>query len=368
MPAYSAVDAHIARHVPDALAELRRLCAVPSVSARHEGVEECAQVVAGLLRDRGFDVEVLPSGGHPVVVALSAGRRPERTVLFYNHYDVQPPEPLELWHSPPFELTERDGRVYARGAKDDKGELVARLLALDALRARDGDYPCSIRFLVEGEEEVGSPNLPAFVESHWERLQANLAIWEEGGVDAEERPELALGARGLLYVELSVSTLSRDGHSGMGNLLPNAAWRLSWALASLKGPDERIRIPGFYDSVKGPDERQRRLLEQLTNPERSIKESFGLSQLLNGRTGFEVVAAPFEPTCNIAGLDSGYQGPGAKTIVPAVGRAKLDFRLVPGQEPYDIAEKLRYHLDEQGFTDVEVKVLGAERAGIVDPD
>ncbi len=368
MTDFEAVDRHLEENLDDRMEELTRLCRVPSVSARHEAIEQCADLVAELLRRRGFEADVLASSGHPVVVAHVVGANPSRTLLFYNHYDVQPPEPLEPWLSPPFEAGIRDGRIYARGAKDDKGEFVARLAALDALRAVSGRYPCNITFLVEGEEEVGSPNLPEFVERHAGRLKADAAVWEEGWIDATGRPMVTLGVRGLLCVQLNVGTISRDGHSAAANLLPSAAWRLVSALATLKDQRERILVPGFYDNALPPSDRQRELLAKLPSTEEALKTSFGLERLLLGRTGAEVAAAPFEPTCNIAGVTSGYQGPGAKTIVPAAASAKLDFRLVPGQDPDDIAAKLRAHLDAQGFVDVQIEVLGAERAAVVDPD
>lgn len=365
---FHSVDRYIEEHLDGWLAELTELCAVPSVSARHEGIDECASLVAELLRRRGFDARVEPSAGHPVVLAHADGANADRTMLLYNHYDVQPPEPLELWESPPFAAQVRDGRLYARGAKDDKGELVARLAAIDALRAVDGRLPCRLTWLVEGEEEVGSNSLPAFVREHAGELACDGAIWEEGGIDDEGRPMVTLGARGLLYVELRVRTLSRDGHSGGANLLPNAAWRLVWALGTLKDANERVLIPGFSDAVRGISPRQQELLDVLPSHEESYKASFALDRLLLDRTGAAVTAAPFDPTCNIAGLTSGYQGPGSKTIVPAVASAKIDFRLVPDQDPDDICRKLRAHLDAGGFTDVEIEVLGPERPGIVDPD
>jgi acetylornithine deacetylase/succinyl-diaminopimelate desuccinylase-like protein len=245
---------------------------------------------------------------------------------------------------------------------------VARLAAIDALLAVDGRLPCNLTWLVEGEEEVGSPNLPAFVERYADRLRCDGAIWEEGGTDAEGRPQLTLGARGMLYVELGVRALSRDGHSGNANVIPNAAWRLVWALATLKGPDERVLIPGFYGRLRRLTERQHQLLEALPSQEAAIKESFGLDGLLLGRTGLEAISAPFEPTCNIAGLNAGYQGEGSKTVIPAVASAKLDFRLLPDQDPMEVAALLRRHLDQQGFTDVAIKVDSGERAALVDPD
>jgi len=363
----AAIDRHVAQHLEGWLEELKLLCRQPSVSARHEGVVECAALVAERLRSRGFQAEAVPNGaGHPVV--LGAGGQGPKTLLFYNHYDVQPPEPLELWESPPFEPALRDGCLFARGAKDDKGELVARLAALDTLQAVTGSLPCRVSFLVEGEEEIGSPNLPAFVEKYQDQLRTDGAIWEEGGVDEDGSPLVSLGARGLLYVELSLHSISRDGHSGGANLLPNAAWRLIWAIASLKGPDEKIRIPGFYDRVRPPTQRQEAMVDALPSPEKSVKEQFGLDSLLLGVSGRDVRRAPFLPTCNVAGFGSGYQGEGSKTIVPARALAKLDFRLVPDQDPLDVLEKLRAHLARQGFGDVGIEVLGAERPGMVDPD
>ncbi|MGI8563821.1 MAG: M20/M25/M40 family metallo-hydrolase [Candidatus Dormibacter sp.] len=361
------LDSYLKAHLDGWVEELVELCRLPSVSARHEGIEECAAHVCRLLQRRGLAAEVLPTDGHPVVVGeLAAGRG--KTMLFYNHYDVQPPEPLDLWQSPPFEPDLRDGRLYARGAKDDKGELMARLAAVDALQAVTGGLPCNVRWLAEGEEEVGSPHLPPFVERHWERLRCDGAIWEEGGVDPEGRPLVTLGTRGLLYVELSVRASGRDGHSGEANLIPNAAWRLTWALSTLKGQDERIKIPGFYDGVPEPTPRQLAMLAELPSPERGLLATYELDSLLLGRTGAEVLAARFQPTCNIAGVTAGFQGEGAKTVIPALASAKLDFRLVPSQDPAAVAGQLRAHLDAEGFPDVNLRVIGCEPGAFIDPD
>lgn len=368
MTDFAAVDAHLAAHVQEWMAELRELCRIPSVSARHEAIPECAELVASMLRRRGFETEISPTGGHPVVIATAPGTNPDRRLLFYNHYDVQPPEPLDLWESPPFELTERDGAVYARGSKDDKGEFVCRLAAIDALRAVDGAYPCHLTWLAEGEEESGSYSLPDWIAANSDRVAVDGCIWEEGGVDAEGHPLVILGARGLLYLELSVQALSRDAHSGQANLLPNANWRLTWALATLKDRNERVLIPGFYDAVRPPTPREEELLALIPSAEETVKREYGLPEVLSGRTGARVVRAAFDPTCNIAGMWGGYQGEGSKTVIPAWAYAKLDFRLVPNQEPLDVLDKLRSHLDAGGFQDVKIRVLGAERPGITAPD
>ena len=360
------IDEYIDANLERWLGELERLCAVPSVSARHEGIEECAGLVADLLRARGFDASVEPTGGHPVVFGTADGADGSHSLLFYNHYDVQPPEPLELWESPPFELARRDGAVYARGAKDDKGELVARLAAVDAVREVTGGYPCRLLWLAEGEEEVGSVHLPEWVARNRDRLRCDAAVWEEGGIDLDGTPVVRLGARGLLYVQLTVRTLSRDAHSGSANLLPNAAWRLIWALASLKGSDERIQIDGFYDAVRRPTETEERLLAGLPDRTKEFLKEFGLERLLVEVK--PVDRAYFEPTCNVAGFGSGYQGAGSKTVIPAEASAKVDFRLVPDQDPQDILRKLRRHLADHGFQDVTVEDLGSEPPGITEAD
>ncbi len=370
----AAVDAYIERHVDRYIEDVARLCAQPSVSARREGTAECAKLVETVLGEHGASAQLVATEGDPVVVGRLPGRSP-RTLLFYNHYDVQPPEPLELWTSPPFAPKVRDGSIYARGAKDDKGELVARLLAIDALReARGGELPCSVLFVVEGEEEVGSPHIARFVQDHKDELACDGAIWEEGGIGADGQAELILGPRGMLAVELSVRTLSRDAHSGGAHILPSATWRLIWALASLKGEDERVRIPGFYDGAQAPGpldlEMLDRAFEKNPNQEQMLRENYGAQRFVAGRSGKDLERSVFEPTCNVQGLSSGYQGSGVKTIVPAEATAKVDFRLVPDQDPEDILEKLRRHLAQQGFEDVDVRLLGwmrPSRTSVEDP-
>ena len=359
---FAAVDAYIDQHLSAYIEEVARLCAQPSVSARGEGLRECAQLVQTVLGEHGIQAEQFETAGSPVVVGRLGGKS-LRTLLFYNHYDVQPPEPLELWTSPPFEPQVRDGSLYARGAKDDKGELVARLAAIDALRAASGgELPCSVLFVVEGEEEISSPHIAQFVQQHRELLRCDASIWEEGGIGRDGQAELVLGPRGILAVELSVTTLSRDAHSGGGHIMPSAAWRLVWALSSLKGPDEHVRIPGFYDGAQAPGPRDIEALAHAfaKNPglEEETRTNFGVARFAGGRSGIDLLRSVFEPTCNVQGIGSGYQGPGVKTIVPAQAAAKVDFRLVPDQDPEDILEKLRRHLVQEGFPDVEVRLLG----------
>ena len=365
-----AIDQQINERLDYWIGQLGRLCGQPSVSTQNLGITECAELVATMLEEQGYAAEIMPSGGHPVVYGEGDGQA-DKTLLFYLHYDVQPPEPLDLWESPPFELTRRGDQLFARGVSDDKGHVIARLAALDAVRRVMGELPCHVKFVIEGEEEIGSPNMPAFVADHQEKLAADACIWEFGSVDAAGAPNQSLGMRGICYVELSVETAVMDAHSGLGgSIFPNAAWRLVWALNTLKDQDERILIPGFYDNVVGPSARDLELLSKLPDHSAKMQEFYGLAGFVKGLTGGLALerTAVFEPTCTICGITTGYQGPGLKTVLPAKASAKVDFRLVPDQSPDEIVAKLRAHLDAQGFSDVQVTYHGGGRPAKVDPD
>jgi acetylornithine deacetylase/succinyl-diaminopimelate desuccinylase-like protein len=363
------IDAYIDDHLEDRLADLGRLCAIPSVAAQGAGIEPCANAVTDLLRERGFSTELIPTAGNPVVYGEAAGRS-NRTLICYNHYDVQPAEPLDLWTSPPFEMARREGKLYARGVADDKGEIIGRLAAIDAVKAVLGELPCRVKFCIEGEEEIASPSLAGFIEQNAKRLAGDACIWEFGAVDNEGTPVEYLGLRGICYVELEVESLTLDAHSGLGgSIFPNAAWRLVWALNSIKGPDGRVRIPGFYDNVVEPTDRDMELLARLPDNDDELRRIYGVKDFLYGLTGVELRREEiFVPTCTICGLTSGYQGAGSKTVLPAKASVKVDFRLVLNQTPEEVLEKLRAHLDIEGFGDVKVTKLGGGRPGRTDPD
>jgi acetylornithine deacetylase/succinyl-diaminopimelate desuccinylase-like protein len=333
-------------------------------------MEAAAAYVGELLRETGFAVDLLPSGGFPVVYADSdaQGAPGKRTLMCYNHYDVQPAEPLDLWESPPFEAAERNGRLYGRGISDDKGQLLSRIAAMRAVKAVTGGLPARVKFCVEGEEEIGSVHLEPFVEEHADLLKCDACVWEFGGVDAQGRPVQTLGLRGLLYVEFRARTMSRDAHSGGAHNNPNAAWRLLRALATIKDEDERILIPGFYDEMKPPSATEQRLLEEMPSEEEFTRQHYGIKQFVGGHTGLEYKTAVYKPTANIAGIGAGWQGQGSKTVTPAYAMAKMDFRLVPEQDPQDLFKKLRKHLDDKGFSDVEVVMLGGERGATTPVD
>ena len=370
MTNFQQLDQTIEDRLEQSLIDLERLCAQPSIAAQGVGMQECAALVGELLEARGFDIQILPTRGQPVVFAERKGLS-DRTLLFYNHYDVQPADPLDLWDSPPFEPARRDRKLYARGVSDDKGHLISRIVAIDAFLAHDGELPCSIKFVVEGEEEIGSVNLPEFVKNHLDLLQADACIWEFGGVDHEDQPVQVAGLRGICYVELSVQTAIRDAHSGLGgSIFPNAAWRLVWALNTLKGEDERIRLPGFYDKVRSPSDRDLELLAQIPEEGEVLKQIYGIDGFLKDlEGGLELQReAIFSPTCTICGLTSGYQGPRSKTVLPARASAKVDFRLVPNQDPDEVVLQLRDHLDAEGFPDIEITYLGGENPARTDLD
>jgi len=370
MSDFKTSDQFLKSNLDASLDELAKLCAIPSIAAQNRGLDECAELVAHMLKQRGFQTEIMPSGGSPVVYAERKGKS-DKTLLFYNHYDVQPPEPLDLWESPPFEATRRDGLMYARGVSDDKGHFVSRMFALDALLAQEKELPCNIKFVVEGEEEIGSVHMPPFVEKHTKKLAADACIWEFGGVDHHDVPQQVMGMRGICYVQLDVDLLTMDVHSGLGgSIFPNAAWRLVWALASLKGPDERIRIPHHYDDVVPPSPRDREIAAALPYEGDEYKKRYGVKEFLRGTSSHPdlYLQETLEPTCTICGLTSGYEGPGSKTVLPAKASAKVDFRLVPNQTPKEVLKNLRTHLDAEGFEDVQITEIGSEPPGRTDPD
>jgi acetylornithine deacetylase/succinyl-diaminopimelate desuccinylase-like protein len=361
------VLAYIDDHLEETVARLQAFCRQPSIAAQGVGMAEMADLVCRTLQQAGAKAELVPTDGYPIVVGhLGTGAK---TLMFYNHYDVQPPEPLELWDSPPFAAEIRDGYLYARGVADNKGNLVARLAAVEAWLAVRGQLPLNVLFVVEGEEEIGSPNLGPFAAANRDKLQADGCIWESGYKDTRGRLEILLGVKGILAVDLRVRTVARDLHSSRAAIFDSPAWRLIWALDSLKDRDERILIPGFYDDVLPPDARDRAMLAAWDYDEAGQLAEIGARRFVLGLSGEALKEKLlFQPTCNVCGFHTGYGGPGVKTVMPAEAAAKLDFRLVPNQDPHDLLNKLRAHLDAAGFADVEIEAEGPEFPARTDPD
>ena len=380
-----AVGAALRSSFPSTVRSLQDLVRQPSVSATGEGLRECASIVAETLRRRGIPARILRlpggrgrgrgrgkgAGAPPVVFAhlRSSSNRGAPALLFYNHYDVQPAEPLGQWRRPPFGGEHAGGRVHGRGASDDKGELMARVAAVSAMLEARGDVPCDVKFVVEGEEETGSAHIAQYLRSYRREMSCGAVVWEFGHVDAAGRPVVGLGMKGLLYAELSASGPSHDAHSSLAPALENPAWRLVGALGTLRSADGRaVAIDGWCDGAEPLDARSSELLAAEPLDARALAEGFGSRGLAGGRTPDEAKRdLASAPTCNIAGLVSGYTGEGAKTVLPARAVAKVDFRLVPGMDPRRLERLLGAHLRRRGYGDVSVRVHAAVPAWRTDP-
>lgn len=341
--------------------ELFDFLRIPSVSARSEhdaDTARAAEWLADAMRTIGLQTEVMPTAGHPVVLGewRKAGADAP-TVLIYGHYDVQPAEPLELWTTPPFEPAVRDGRVYARGSVDDKGQLYLHIKALEAHLAARGTLPVNVIVLAEGEEEVGSEHLAEFVESHADRLRADVVVISDSSMFAPGLPSLLFSLRGLAYLQIDVQGPDRDLHSGSyGGAVVNPAMALARILASLHDSDGRVAVKGFYDGVRDWGDDVRAQIRSLPFVESEFLEETG-AESLGGERGFSVLERLWtRPTCEVNGLLSGYTGQGAKTVLPAHAMAKVSFRLVPDQDPAQIAKLVRAHIANIAPKGVAVEV------------
>lgn len=356
----SAVTDYIDEHFDGTVARLARWAAQPSVSTEHRGVAEMAQLAVEDLQRSGFDVQLQRTEGEPIILA-TCGPADAPTILIYNHYDVQPEGDPAAWTSPPFEPQIRDGNLYGRGVADTKSNVVSRLDTLDAIKAVRGELPVRIVWLLEGEEEIGSPNLEKFVLERQDELAAVGCIWEFGTHTWEGTPVVHLGLKGMLSIELSAHGANRDLHSGSAAYVESPVWRLIWALNAIQTPSHKIHIPGFNEAVMVPTPAQEALVEKMPDETAKDLQSWGLSSFLGGMSGIAVQsAAAFAPTANIQGIMAGYNGPGSKTILPNEARAKLDLRLVPDQDPDEILQALRAYLSENGFADIKVERIPDE--------
>jgi len=357
-------EKYVGEHVNDFARDVIRLASQPSVSARKEGIEECAALVEEMLKETGVSTKVLRiEGVAPLVYGEISSGKSSKTVMFYNHYDVQPEEPLELWKSPPFEPEIRDGVLYGRGVSDDKGELVSRLKIVESYIKTAGEPPCNVKFCFEGEEETGSVHLGEYVSRYSDLFNADAVFWEYGTVDTSGTPMVSLGVKGMIYVDLVLKSLSQDAHSSYAAILPSAPWRMVRLLNMLKDENEMIRVPGWYDGVTSLTEDELSVLQRQPFDGASFRKNYGADNLLGGMGDEQAKKALLQrPTGNIAGIWSGYSGPGSKTVLPKEIHAKLDFRLVPEQDPQDLLSKLRRFLDAKGFGDVEVQLESMEPA------
>ena len=363
----SAIDQLVDADIDALIADLQTLIRQPSVSAKKQGLEECASLVARIMAKAGINSEVLHLDDRsipPIVYGeVKSKSNSRKTLLFYNHYDVQPVEPLELWNADPFSGSREGNYIFGRGSADDKGELITRIKAVEYYLKKTGDVPCNIRFIVEGEEEVGSVHVEQYLKKYRDRLACDGVIWEFGYVDAKDRPIISLGMKGLLYVELIAKGPSRDAHSSLAVIIENPAWRLISALATMRDSNGRILIRDWYEEVRDFTEQELAVIAEEPFDEKEFKEEYGVNKFVADAQGKEIKKALVGmPTCNIAGFDSGYTGPGAKTVLPARALVKLDFRLIPGMIPQRQLERLKTHLAANGFGDIEINFIHGEAA------
>jgi acetylornithine deacetylase/succinyl-diaminopimelate desuccinylase-like protein len=343
------------------LDELKALLAIPSISALPEhkdDVRRCAEWCAAEMRRVGLqNVRLIETPGNPVVYGDWLGAAGAPTILFYGHYDVQPVDPLDLWESPPFEATIRDGEIYARGSADDKGQVFMHLKAVEAHLKQTGRLPVNMKFILEGEEEVGSEHLDDFIKAHKQELSADVVVISDSPMFARGVPSICYGLRGLVYFQLDLRGSSTDLHSGsFGGAVANPGFVLAQMIAQMKDRSGRVRIPGFYDDVQPLQEAERQAWASLPFNEKKYRKDFGIPKVY-GETGYSTLERTWaRPTLEVNGMLSGFTGEGAKTVLPAVAMAKISMRLVPNQDPNKIADLFQKYVEEMAPKTVELKI------------
>lgn len=358
----------IERHKQDFLSELIEACSLPSVSEQQDDLRRMAGWILQRLQRLGCQATLWELEDGPPVVWGEIGQG-ERSLLSYSHYDVQPPDPLDLWVSPPFQPQVRDGKLYARGVSDDKGDFMARIQAVQVYQEVYGPLPLRLRFFIEGEEEVGNPHLAPVAAAHAGELRSDGCLWEAGGFDNQDRYTMYLGLKGIQYVELRVRGAASDMHSAYAAVAPNPAWRLVQALQTLKAADETITIDGFNEHIRPLTPAELAYLDKIPWDGEGMKEAWGIPAFVNDADDREALRRfLYAPTCNICGLYSGFIEEGQKTVLPNYAMAKLDFRLVPDLRPALVLDLLRQHLDRRGFSDVEIVPMSAMEAARSDPE
>jgi acetylornithine deacetylase/succinyl-diaminopimelate desuccinylase-like protein len=372
----SATNAFVELHEDRLLEELKQFLRIPSISAQPDhaaDVKKAAEFVASSLRSAGVEhVQIIPTAGHPLVYGDWLHARGKPTVLCYGHYDVQPPDPLDEWVSPPFEPTVRDGNLYARGAADDKGQVYSQIKAVESLRAVSGELPVNLKFLIEGEEETGGESISKYVAENPAKLQADVALVSDTELYAEGIPTLCIGLRGLIYTEIEARGASRDLHSGMyGGVAPNPIFGLVELLSKMKDAKGHINIPGMYDDLRPPSPAEKHSWSILPFDEKEFLKNEVGSSCLTGEPGYSVFERTWaRPTLEVHGIAGGYTAPGAKTVIPAKATAKVSMRMAPDQDPDKIIAAYRQFVKENTplGLEMQVRVLSASPAISVNPD
>ncbi len=365
---------YVDKNFSSLVSDLQKLIRQPSVSAKNLGLDKCSRLVVNMMKKSGIHAELLyTKKGVPAAIygEVKSKQNPGKTLLFYNHYDVQPEEPVELWDDEPFSGKIIGNKIFGRGSADDKGELITRIKAVESFLKTTGDVPCNIKFFIEGEEEIGSVHIEDYLKKYQEKLSCDAVIWEFGYVDEKDRPVISLGMKGLLYVELSKTESIRDAHSSLAVIIENPAWRLVEALKTLRGSDGTVLIKDWYKEVDKFTKEDLRIIASEPFDETSFKKEYGIKKFVGNKKGVAIKKALVgEPTCNIAGFTSGYEGPGAKTVLPSKALVKIDFRLIPKMDPKKQLIRLKNHLRQNGFGDIKVTLIHGEaaaRTGISDP-
>lgn len=357
----STLDAYFAENRDNHLAELNEFLRIPSISSLSEHKQDmqtaASWLAAAMKRVNLENISIDETGGHPVVYAdwLHAPGKP--TILFYGHYDVQPVDPLNLWETPPFEPTVRDNKLFARGASDDKGQVFMHLKAIEALFALDGALPVNVKFIIEGEEEIGSPSLPLYIEENKEKLAADLILISDTGMYAPGKPAVCYGLRGLTGIQIDVRGAKGDLHSGLyGGGVQNAIHALADILASFRDEHGTIQVEGFYDNVRPLSEEERQAYRDLQFDEEALKEEVGVKELF-GEKGYSYLEQIWaRPTLEVNGVFGGFSGEGIKTVLPAEAGAKITCRLVPDQDPDEIVALLKAHIEKHKPAGVEISI------------
>lgn len=343
------------------LAELSEFLRIPSVSTNPEragDVRRAAEFLIQKLTALDFETQIFDTPRHPIVYAERKVSETAPTVLIYGHYDVQPPEPLGLWTTPPFEPTVRDGALYARGASDDKGQIYAHVQGVEAVLQQTGDLPLNVKFVIEGEEEIGSPNLIPFVESHKDLLAADIVLISDGAMAAPETPTITYGLKGLAYLEVHVRGAAMDLHSGaFGGAAPNPINGLAKMIAALHDDEGRVTVPGFYDAVIDITPEEREVFARAPFDERALAQELVVSAF-PGEAGYTVLERLWaRPTLDCNGIGGGFQGEGSKTVIASEAMAKISCRLVPNQTPQDVTKKLGDYLRSLAPAGLSVEII-----------
>jgi acetylornithine deacetylase/succinyl-diaminopimelate desuccinylase-like protein len=356
---FSKFDRYVDRHARNFTERLQSLCRMPSVAARATGMRAIAETVEQLMQRVGIGTRTFRMGsGYPIIYG-ECGAGPKSFVI-YGHYDVQPVGHLTEWSSGPFSATIQDGKLYARGAANSKGDLIARLAAVEAYQKSFGKLPVTLRFIIEGEDGLGSPSLYRFTKDHPELLQADGCLWDEGARDTKETPVVSLGFKGITFLELRAFGARSDLHSKWGTIVPNPAWRLVQALATITSPKGVITIDGFSSYVAPISDEDSEALKTIEMDEAGLKREFRIGGWVRAMKGQTLIKEHiFGPTCTICGIHTGHTDAGAKTVLPSTAMARLDFRLVPDLTAEIVVTLLREHLDVRGFRDIEIIELGS---------